>query len=187
MKKLILISILFVLVLSVQAQSFKYLVGDIPNNLFKDVVIENPTYMSSSLVKSGDVYLLPRLATSNTATLFKLSGTISTGAMVYDQQTKSIEPEAWVGSGPVFSLRQYKPDALGNAYQTFGVGLGLLVGTNVELVGTNVDEPIFNLSQLKGTLHFEIRDWASIGYGYAIITPNPDRRHAILFNTRFDF
>lgn len=180
MKKLILIVILLVSVLSVQAQSFKYLVGDIPNNFFKDVVVENPTYMSSSLVKSGDVYLLPRLATSNTATLFKLSGAISTGAMVYDQLTKSIEPEAWVGSGPVFSLRQYKPDALGNAYQTFGVGLGLLVGTNV-------DEPIFNLSQLKGTLHFEIRDWASIGYGYAIITPNTNRRHAILFNTRFDF
>ena len=186
MKKLILIVILLVSVLSVQAQSFKYLVGDIPNNLFKDVVIENPTYMSSSLVKSGDVYLLPRLATSNTATLFKLSGTISTGAMVYDQQTKSIEPEAWVGSGPVFSLRQYKPDELGNAYQTFGVGLGLLVGTNF-VTNQDVDEPIFNLSQLKGTLHFEIRDWASIGYGYAIITPNPDRRHAILFNTRFDF
>jgi hypothetical protein len=180
MKKLILIAILFMSVLSSQAQSFKYVVGDIPNNLFKDVVVENPTYMSASLVKSGDVYLLPRLATSNIATLFKLSGTISTGAMVYDTDTKSIEPEAWLGTGPTFSLRQYKPDALGNAYQTFGIGLGLLVGTNV-------DNPVFDISQLKGTIHFEIRDWASIGYGYAIITPNSSRRHAILFNTRFDF
>ena len=180
MKKLILIATLFVSVFAVQAQSFKYLVGDIPDNLFKDVKVENPTYISSSLVKSGDIYLLPRLNTSNVATLFKLSGTISTGAMTYDTDTKTIEPEAWLGSGPVFSIRQYKPDELGNAYQTFGVGLGLIIGTNV-------DNPVFDVSQLKGTLHFEIRDWASIGYGYAIITSNSNRRHAILFNTRFDF
>ena len=180
MKKLILIAVLLMSVISIQAQSFKYLVGDIPDNLFKDVVIENPGYVSSNMVKSGNVYLLPRLATTNSVTLFKLSGTISTGAMVYDKSTKSIEPEAWVGSGPIFSFRQYKPNELGNANQTFGVGVGLLVGTNV-------DDPVFNISQLKGTVHFEISNWASIGYGYAIITANPDRRHAILFNTRFDF
>lgn len=180
MKKLILTLIFIVSVISIQAQSFKYLVGDVPDNLFKDVVVENPTYMSSSLVKSGDVYLLPRLSETNTATLFKLSGTISTGAMVYDTESKSIEPEAWLGSGPVFSFRQYKADPLGNPYQTFGIGAGLLVGTNI-------DSPSFDLSQLKATLHVEIRDWASVGYGYAIITPNTNRRHALLFNTRFDF
>jgi len=180
MKKVILFFVILMSVFTVQAQSFKYLVGDVPDNLFKDVVIENPSYVSSDLLKVGDNYMLPRVATTNTITLFKLSGTISTGAMVYDTKTKSIEPEAWLGSGPVFSVRQYKADDLGNPYKNFGVGIGLLVGTNI-------NSPAFDLSQLKAIVHFEVRDWASIGYGYAMITPNSDRRHAILFNTVFDF
>jgi hypothetical protein len=181
MKKLILTIAILTFTVNVWSQSFKYLVKDIPNNLFKDVIVESPAYMSDNLVNEyGGDYILPRIALKNVATLFKISGTISTGALIYDQSTKNIEPEAWIGSGPIFSLRQYKPNELGDPYQTFGIGIGLLVGTNV-------NSPSFDLSQLKGTLHVEISKWASIGYGYAIITPTPDRRHALLFNTRFDF
>ena len=161
MKKLIIILSLLFIMAGLSAQGpFSYLISPLPENLFKPD-------------KDG-----VRLARANTVILFKLNGVVNTGALTYNSDTKSFEPDAWIGTGPAFSIRKYKSDGSGNPLEQFGLGAGALLGTSL------ID---INFRQLRTVLNFEIGNRFSIGYGYAAITDMPNKRHSILFNVRFDF
>jgi hypothetical protein len=167
MKKIIFV-LVFLLSLPVMAQNthkWGYLTRPLPENMF----IEKKISESSTT---------PRLVEKNNIMLFKLNGAISAGALTYNSDTKTLEPGVWVGAGPVLSFRQYKADENGAAYQTFGFGVGAILGTSLTEV---------NLNALKAVLNFEIGSKFSFGYGYAVVTNTPNLRHSILFNTRFDF
>jgi hypothetical protein len=168
MKKLLIIFAFLFIGIGLSAQKWNYLARPLPENLFVEKRISTTTGLRT----------LPRIVEKSSVTLFKLNGAISTGALTYDSEAKKLNPDIWVGAGPILSFRKYKPDETGVAYQVFGVGAGAILGASVTEI---------NLGALKVVLLIEIGSRFSFGYGYAVVTNTPNLRHSILFNTRFDF
>ena len=163
MKRLIIVLSFLFIIAGLSAQKWDYLYGNLPDNLFKPV-------------KSFDgLQTIDRIAKSNSVWFFKLNGNITALEVVYIKSTKTFETKTLSGAGPMISLRHYKPDVNGEAYNDFGIGAGILLGTDINKM---------DLTSMKAAVNLELIRYLRIGYAYAFNTEN---HHSILLNGTFDF